>query len=110
MELRRTATEEQRERSARAALFLEEEGGGEEVRVGDCPVGMGGVGTKEEHRGKGCARKVIEDSNAFMQEEGFAVAMLFGTRDFYNSISVIPVSVYFGYMKFDYAATPSDAG
>ncbi len=58
-----------------------------EMRVGDCPVrmgGVGGVGTKEEHRGKGCARKVMEDSNAFMKEAGFAVAMLFGIRDFYT--------------------------
>ncbi len=57
-----------------------------DVRVGDVAVrlgGVGGVGTRPEHRKKGYARKVMEDSTAFMREGGFDVAILFGIRDFY---------------------------
>lgn len=88
MELRRIP----KERATRVALFL----GGEELsgvsvhdlemRVGDVPArmgGVGGVGTKEERRGKGYARKVMEDSTRFMREAGLHVAVLFGIRDFY---------------------------
>ena len=45
--------------------------------------GIAGVGTNEEHRNKGYSRHVMEDSTAFMTENGFDVAMLFGIPDFY---------------------------
>ena len=45
--------------------------------------GIAGVGTKEEHRNRGYSRRVMEDSTAFMTENGFDVAMLFGIADFY---------------------------
>jgi len=45
--------------------------------------GIAGVGTTEEHRNKGYSRCVMEDSTAFMTENGFDVAMLFGIPDFY---------------------------
>ena len=46
-------------------------------------AGIAGVGTIEEHRNKGYSRRVMEDSTAFMTENGFDVAMLFGIPDFY---------------------------
>ena len=45
--------------------------------------GIAGVGTIEEHRNKGYSRHVMEDSTAFMIENGFDVAMLFGIPNFY---------------------------
>ena len=45
--------------------------------------GIAGVGTNEEHRNRGYSRRVMEDSTAFMTENGFDVAMLFGIPDFY---------------------------
>ena len=45
--------------------------------------GIAGVGTNEEHRNRGYSRRVMEDSTAFMTENGFDVAMLFGIADFY---------------------------
>ena len=45
--------------------------------------GIAGVGTNEEHRNKGYSRCVMEDSTAFMTENGFDIAMLFGIPDFY---------------------------
>ena len=45
--------------------------------------GIAGVGTIEEHRNRGYSRHVMEDSTAFMIENGFDVAMLFGIPDFY---------------------------
>lgn len=57
------------------------------MRIGTSTVkmgGIGGVGTKKEHRMKGYARKVLTDSNAYMMESGFDVAMLFGISNFYT--------------------------
>ena len=45
--------------------------------------GVAGVGTIEEHRNKGYSRRVMDDSTAFMTENGFDVAMLFGIPNFY---------------------------
>ena len=45
--------------------------------------GIAGVGTVEEHRNKGYSRRIMEDSTAFMTENGFDVAMLFGIPNFY---------------------------
>ena len=57
-----------------------------QMRFGTAQLKMGGiagVGTKEKHRNKGYSRRVMEDSTAFMTENGFDVAMLFGIPDFY---------------------------
>ena len=56
------------------------------MRFGTAQLKMGGiagVGTIEEHRNKGYSRHVMEDSTAFMTENGFDVAMLFGIPNFY---------------------------
>ena len=45
--------------------------------------GIAGVGTNEEHRNKGLARRVMDDSTAMMIDNGFDVAMLFGIPNFY---------------------------
>ncbi len=57
-----------------------------QMRFGTAQLKMGGiagVGTNEEHRNKGYSRRVMEDSTAFMTENGFDVAMLFGIPNFY---------------------------
>ena len=56
------------------------------MRFGTAQLKMGGiagVGTIEEHRNKGYSRHVMGDSTAFMTENGFDVAMLFGIPNFY---------------------------
>ncbi len=50
------------------------------VRMG----GIGGVGTHEEHRGKGYARRVLEHSVRWMAENGYDCSTLFGISDFYH--------------------------
>ena len=80
------------ERKTRIALRLGEEEVSSllvhdlEMRIGDVPVRMGGIGdveTKRKYRKKGHARKVLEDAGAFMAEDGFDVSVLFGISDFY---------------------------
>ncbi len=67
-----------------------------QMRFGSAKLKMGGiagVGTNEEHRNKGYSRHVMEDSTAFMIENGFDVAMLFGIPNFYPKFgyaTVIP--------------------
>ncbi len=67
-----------------------------QMRFGSAQLKMGGiagVGTNEEHRNKGYSRRVMEDSTAFMTENGFDVAMLFGIPNFYPKFgyaTVIP--------------------
>src|SRR5262249_3016322 len=67
------------------------------MRIGHCPVrmgGIGGVGTNDKHRNKGYARRVLEYSTQWMAENGFDCATLFGIGDFYD--------------KFGYAACLPD--
>ena len=57
-----------------------------QMRFGSARLKMGGiasVGTNKEHRNKGYSRLVMEESAAFMTENGFDVAMLFGIPNFY---------------------------
>ena len=66
------------------------------MRVGPIPLrcgGIGGVGTDAEHRGKGYSRRVIEDSLAFMYDEGFHLAALFGIPDFYPRYGFAPALI-----------------
>jgi GNAT superfamily N-acetyltransferase len=51
-----------------------------EVRTG----GIGGVRTRQEHRRKGYARRLLEDTVDYMTREGYAISMLFGIPDFYH--------------------------
>ncbi len=56
------------------------------MRIGDVPVRMGGIGgvyTDRRHRSQGHARRVLEDSVAFMRQEGYHLAALFGIPNFY---------------------------
>ncbi|HEX29782.1 TPA: GNAT family N-acetyltransferase [Candidatus Poribacteria bacterium] len=52
--------------------------------------GIGGVGTKEEYRMRGFARRVMEYSNRYMLEAGFDIAALFGIRNFYERWGYAP--------------------
>ena len=61
-------------------------GRGVRLRMG----GIGGVGTKEEYRMRGFARRVMEFSNRWMLENGFDIAALFGIRDFYERWGYAP--------------------
>ena len=57
-----------------------------EMRIGVASVrmgGIGGVGTDDKHRNKGYSRRVLENSNAWMEAEGFDCATLFGIPDYY---------------------------
>jgi hypothetical protein len=57
------------------------------MRVGIAAVrmgGIGGVGTDKKHRKKGYARRVLENSSVWMEENGFDCAVLFGITDFYH--------------------------
>ena len=74
-----------------------------QMRFGSAKLKMGGiagVGTNEEHRNKGYSRRVMEDSTAFMTENGFDVAMLFGIPNFYPKFgyaTVLPETwIYLG--------------
>ena len=73
------------------------------MRFGTAQLKMGGicgVGTKEEHRNKGYSRRVMEHSTAYMIENGFDVAMLFGIPNFYHKFgyaTVLPET----YVEFD---------
>jgi len=56
------------------------------MRVGSAVVRMGGiagVGTEPAERMKGYCRRLMEDSIAYMRDEGFDVSLLFGIPDFY---------------------------
>jgi predicted acetyltransferase len=58
-----------------------------QMRIGAATVRMGGiagVGTGNKHRKRGYASRVLENSTAWMTENGFDCAMLFGIPDFYH--------------------------
>jgi predicted acetyltransferase len=59
---------------------------GVEVRMG----GIASVNTNSEHRMKGYARRVLEDTVRYMTGLGCDVSMLFGINDFYNKFGFIP--------------------
>jgi len=57
------------------------------MRVGESPVrtcGIGDVSTVEAFRKQGNARILLEFTNAWMREQGYAMALLFGIPDFYH--------------------------
>lgn len=56
------------------------------ARIGSARLRMGGiagVGTQEDCRKKGYSRSVLEDTNDYMAQEGYDIALLFGIPDFY---------------------------
>ena len=57
------------------------------LRVG----AVGGVSTASEHRRKGYARRVMENSLRWMRGEGFDTALLFGIPGFYPKFGYAPV-------------------
>lgn len=66
------------------------------LRVGNLVVrcgGIAGVGTDREQRNKGYARAVLEDSLAFMRQEGYPLSALFGISDFYPKFGYAPALV-----------------
>ena len=84
-----------------------------QMRFGSAKLKMGGiagVGTNEEHRNKGYSRRVMEDSTAFMTENGFDVAMLFGIPNFYPKFgyaTVIPETWIYLETEETQAAVPT---
>lgn len=53
-------------------------------------AGIGGVNTKEAHRMKGYARRLLSDTVRYMTGEGYDVSMLFGIPDFYDKFGYAP--------------------
>lgn len=54
--------------------------GDKELRIG----AIGGVCTAPEHRGKGFAKKLLEDCTLFMKQNGFDASLLFGKPEIYG--------------------------
>lgn len=64
-----------------------------EIRIGSSVVKMGGLArlaTKTEHRMKGYARTLMNDSIAEMQKRGSDVSMLFGIPNLYHKFGFAP--------------------
>ena len=59
---------------------------GEPIRMG----GIGGVNTKEAHRMKGYARRLLSDTVRYMTAQGHDVSMLFGIPNFYDKFGYAP--------------------
>ena len=53
--------------------------------------GIGGVATDEAYRNRGFAQRIMDESTAWMQDQDFDVAMLFGIRDFYHKFGYATV-------------------
>ena len=81
------------EKRTRIDLLLDDETSASHLTVIDLPMrvgslvvrcgGIAGVSTDREQRNKGYARRVLEDSIAFMRGEGYHLSALFGISDFY---------------------------
>ena len=57
------------------------------LRIG----GIGGVGTGEAYRHQGFARRIMDESKAWMSNQDFDVAMLFGIQNFYHKFGYATV-------------------
>ncbi len=67
-----------------------------QMRIGDVPVrcgGIGGVNTSPRYRMNGYARRVMEGALAYMREEQYQLAALFGIPDFYGQFGFVPALV-----------------
>jgi len=53
--------------------------------------GIGGVSTSEAYRHQGFARRIMDESKAWMSNQDFDVAMLFGIRNFYHKFGYATV-------------------
>ncbi|MCE5258994.1 MAG: GNAT family N-acetyltransferase [Chloroflexi bacterium] len=63
------------------------------IRIGSIPLRCGGIGdvsTKRAYRQQGYARLMLEDAVAFMKEDGFHFAALFGIPNFYPKFGFAP--------------------
>lgn len=64
------------------------------MRIGPAVVKMGGVagvGTNDEHRRRGYARLILDESTRYFTEAGHDVAVLFGIPDFYHKFGYAPI-------------------
>jgi len=64
------------------------------MRVGRSQVptcGIGGVRTPEKFRNQGNARLLLEFTNAWMREQGYGMALLFGIENFYHKFGYVAV-------------------
>lgn len=64
-----------------------------QVRIGSAVVRMGGIGgvhTEEPYRMRGFARRVMEESIAYMREAGYEISALFGIPHFYERWGFVP--------------------
>ncbi len=64
-----------------------------DIRIGDRVVrlgGIGGVGTRPEHRMKGYARRVLDASIEFMRDKGYHLSALYGIPNFYTRWGFAP--------------------
>jgi len=67
-----------------------------DMRIGDASVRCGGIGdvyTERAHRRKGYARRVLEESLAFMVQEGYHLSALFGIPDLYSKFGFAPALI-----------------
>lgn len=63
-----------------------------DVRIGQCALptgGIGGVGTRKEHRRKGYSRRVMEAALDLMGRQPYALSFLHGIQDFYHKFGYI---------------------
>lgn len=65
--------------SSLAVTDFEQQIGARTVRM----AGIGGVGTRQEHRLKGYSRRAMENALRWMRREGFDTSMLYGITSFY---------------------------
>lgn len=62
------------------------------VRIGEARLKMGGLGwvaTSARHRQRGIARKLVEDTLAYMRDHGYHISMLFGIPNFYHRFGYV---------------------
>jgi len=62
------------------------------VRIGEARLKMGGLGwvaTSPRHRKRGVGRRLIEDTMAYMRENGYHISMLFGIPNFYHRFGFV---------------------
>ncbi len=58
-----------------------------QMRLGSCSVRVGGianVGTRNDYRGKGYSRMLLQNCMEWLPNEGFSCSLLFGITDYYQ--------------------------
>jgi len=62
------------------------------MQIGDVPVRCGGIGggyTRRDYRMQGHSRRVLEESVALMQREGYHLSVLFGIENYYTKFGFV---------------------